>query len=233
MLEAGSEAIVRLAWSRVLGLPDDALSGGAPRVEHVPDASRSLMTVRLGPTTVVVGPEWFVEAAREHDPDDLARSATLLALAEPRGGADPLEEGVLAFTDEHVDVPGLDEAAFGDEAALVARLRESCPPADVEESALLELDPAFVLVEDDVPVAAAGYTEWAGLLAHVGVLVAPCHRRRGCGTLVAAAATDDALASGLVAQWCVRHDDEGSLRLARHLGYTELGTQTTVFLRGP
>ncbi len=231
MLEAGSEAIVRLAWSRVLGLPDDALSGADLRVEHVPDPPRSLMTVRLGPTTAVVGPDWFVEAARDLAPDDLARVGTLLALAEGHGGADPLGVGVLAFTDEHVDLPGLDDAEIGDEAALVARLRESCPPADVEESALLELDPAFVLVEDDVPVAGAGYTEWVGLLAHVGVVTATGHRRRGRGLLAAAAATNDALASGLVAQWRARHDNEASLRLARRLGYAELGTQTTVVLR--
>ena len=231
MIEASTEAIVRLAWSRVLGLPDDALSGTDPRVEHVPAAPTSLMTVRLGPTTVVVGPSWFVRASRDVDPDELATVAGLGRLAAPHGGCDPLGVGILLFADEHVDLPGLADAELGDDAALVARLREACPPADVEESDLLSLDPAFVLVEDDVPVAAAGYTEWVGLLAHVGVVTAPDHRRRGRGLLAAAAATNDALASGLVPQWRVRWDNVASLATGRRLGYTELGTQTTVFLR--
>jgi len=233
VLEAGTEAIVRLAWSRLLGLPDDALRGADLRVDAVPAEPSTLMTVRLGPTTAVVGPDWFVQAARDLDPDDLASVPTLLRLAEPHGGADPLGVGVLAFTDEHVDVPGLDEVEFGNEAGLVARLRESCRPEDVEESALLELDPAFVLVEDDLAVAAAGYTEWVGLLAHVGVVTAAAHRRSGRGLLAAAAATNDALGCGLVAQWRARDDNTASLRLARRLGYTELGTQTTVVLRAP
>ena len=231
MIEAGTEAIVRLAWSRVLGLPDDALSGADQRVEHVPAEPTSLMTVRIGPTTVVVGPPWFVDASREVDPDELATVAGLERLAAPHGGCDPLGVGILLFTDEHVDLPGLDDADLGDDAALVARLREACPPADVEESDLLLLDPAFVLVEDDVPVAAAGYTEWVGLLAHVGVVTAPEHRGRGRGLLAAAAATNDALASGLVPQWRVRWDNVASLATGRRLGYTELGSQTTVFLR--
>ena len=142
-----------------------------------------------------------MRASREVDPDELATVAGLERLAAPHGGCDPLGVGILLFTDEHVDLPGLDDADLGDEAALVARLREACPPADVEESDLLSLDPAFVLVEDDLPVAAAGYTEWVGLLAHVGVVTAPDHRRRGRGMLAAAAATNDALASGLVPQW--------------------------------
>jgi hypothetical protein len=180
-----------------------------------------------------VGPSWFVEAARGVDPDELASVAGLERLAAPHGGCDPLGVGLLLYTDEHVHLPGLDDATFGDDAALVARLRESCPPADVEESDLLALDPAFVLVEDGLPVAAAGWTEWAGLLAHVGVVTAADHRRRGRGLLAAAAATNDALASGLVAQWRVRWDNEASLATGRRLGYTELGTQTTVFLRVP
>ena len=42
---------------------------------------------------------------------------------------------------------------------------------------------------------------------------------------------NDALASGLVPQWRVRWDNAASLATARRLGYTELGTQTTVYLR--
>lgn len=201
------------------------------RVEHVPAEATSIGTVRLGGTLLVIGPATAVEAARSLPDHDLVRLDVLHRLAEPLGGSEPLGSAVLAYTDEHVEVPGLDDADVGDEAALVARLREACLPTDVEESALLELDPCFVLVEDDLPVAGAGYLEWAGLLAHVGVLTAPAHRGSGRGRLAAAAATNDALASGLVPQWRSRIDNAASRRLARRLGYVELGTHTTVVLR--
>ncbi len=187
--------------------------------------------MRLGRTLLVAGPASALEATRALPDDDLVRLDVLARLAEPLGGSDPLADAVLGYADEHVDLPGLDDADIGAEAALVARLREACPPADVEESALLELDPCFVLVEDDRPVAAAGWVEWAGLLARVGVLADPVHRGRGRGTLVAAAATNDALASGLVPQWRSAVGNDASRRLARRLGYVELGSQSTVVLR--
>lgn len=197
----------------------------------MPATPSAISTVRLGGTLLITGPEAVVEAARLVPDDDLSRLDVLHRLAEPLGGSDPLGAAVLAYADEHVDLPGLGDADLGDEAALVARLREACPPVDVEESALLELDPCFVLVEDDLPVAGSGYVGWAGLLAHLGVLTAPPARGCGRGLLAAAAATNDALASGLVPQWRCRADNAPSRRLAQRLGYVELGTQTTVVLR--
>ena len=167
----------------------------------------------------MVGPDWFVEAARDLAPDDLARVSTLLTLAEGHGGADPLGVGVLAFTDEHVDLPGLDEAEIGDEAALVARLRESArrPTSRSRRCSSSTPPSCWSRTTSPSPVRATP----------VGRPARP--RRRGdrdrpppprTRLLAAAAATNDALASGLVAQWRARHDNEASLRLARRLGYT-------------
>ncbi len=188
------------------------------------------MVVRLGGTTLVHGPPVGVEAARDHDDRDLADLGLLERLAPRDRQHHLLGSALLGYADEPVDPPGLDEADLGDEPGLLARLRESCPPGDVQESGLLELEHRFVLVEDDVAVAGSAYSPWSGLLAHVGVLTVPGGRRRGRGVLVGAAATNDALASGLVPQWRVRADNLPSVALGRRLGYVALGTQTTVRL---
>jgi hypothetical protein len=200
------------------------------RVEHPVDDAGALMVVRLGGTTLVHGPPASVEAARSHDDAVLADVDLLDGLAPRERDRWPLGSALLGYTDEPVDPPGLDDADLGDEPGLLARLRESSPPGDVEESGVLEMAHRFVLVEDDVPVAAAAYSPWSGLLAHVGVLTVPDGRRSGRGVVVGAAATNDALASGLVPQWRVRPDNAASVALGRRLGYVALGTQTTVRL---
>ena len=89
----------------------------------------------------------------------------------------PLGTALLGYADEPVDPPGLDEADLGDEPGLLARLRESSPPGEVEESGLLEMEHRFVLVEDDVAVAGRPTRRGSGLLAHVGVLTVPAGGR--------------------------------------------------------
>lgn len=203
---------------------------GPGRVEHPVDDAGSLMVVRLGGTTLVHGPPSSVEAARGHDDAALADLDLLDRLAPQDRERWPLGAALLGYADEPVDPPGLDDADLGDEPGLLARLREAAPPGDVEESGVLEMEHRFVLVEDDDPVAASAYSPWSGLLAHVGVLTPPQRRRAGRGLLVGAAATNDALASGLVPQWRVRPENAASLALGRRLGYVALGTQTTVRL---
>jgi hypothetical protein len=200
------------------------------RVEHAVDDAGALMVVRLGGTTLVHGPPESVAAARTHGDPALADLDLLDGLAPRDRERWPLGSALLAYADEPVDPPGLDDADLGDEPGLLARLREACPPGEVEESGLLEMEHRFVLVEDDVPVAGSAYSPWSGLLAHVGVLTVPDGRRRGRGVLVGAAATNDALACGLVPQWRVRADNAPSVALGRRLGFVALGTQTTVRL---
>ncbi|MET0496605.1 MAG: GNAT family N-acetyltransferase [Actinoplanes sp.] len=78
-------------------------------------------------------------------------------------------------------------------------------------------------------VAAAGYRRWLGVAAHLSVLTAPVFRGHGFGGAAASAATADALAQGLLPQWRARV--EPSRRIARSLGYRELGSQLSILLR--
>ncbi|MDG6106934.1 GNAT family N-acetyltransferase [Dactylosporangium aurantiacum] len=117
-------------------------------------------------------------------------------------------------------------ADHADLAALLARV----PAGDAGESGLAEItSPAFVLRGAAGVVAAAGYGVWPGGTAHIGVLTAPAARGRGLARAVATAAVTDALRRGLLPQWRAR--PEASRRVARALGFRELGAQLSVRLR--
>ncbi|MFB9852823.1 GNAT family N-acetyltransferase [Micromonospora andamanensis] len=60
------------------------------------------------------------------------------------------------------------------------------------------------------------------------MLTAPSRRGRGLARTVAAAATADSLAEGLLPQWRAR--PAASRRVARALGFRELGAQLSVGL---
>jgi GNAT superfamily N-acetyltransferase len=82
-----------------------------------------------------------------------------------------------------------------------------------------------------VPLACGAYGEWEGLLANMGVLVDPEWRRRGLGSLAASIAAHEALAAGLTLQWRADVSNTGCLALARQLGLSAGGIQTSVHLR--
>ncbi|WP_319463459.1 GNAT family N-acetyltransferase [Micromonospora sp. RTP1Z1] len=88
--------------------------------------------------------------------------------------------------------------------------------------------PAFLVREGTRVVAAAGYRRWPGEVAHLCVLAAPGSRGRGLARTVATAATGDALAAGLLPHWRAR--TEASRRVARALGYRELGRQLSAHI---
>lgn len=108
-------------------------------------------------------------------------------------------------------------------------LLESAGTDDADESGIGEItSPAFVVRELGKVVAAAGYRSWPAETAHMCVLTAEIARGRGLARRVAASAVDHALAGRLVPQWRAR--PLASRRVARALGFSELGTQLSVDL---
>lgn len=230
-MEANTAAIIRLGWARLLGLPDDSLDPARNPVTVVRAASdRQVMVVRLWDTYVIVGPDWLYDRVDGTDPADLLDQSALLRCCEGHG-ARVVGQAALAYTDRYAALDGLREVPVADDPAAAVELEKSCPPDDVSEVGLAELSRIFVTLDDrDAPTAGAGYDEWQGILGHLGVLTPPEHRRTGRGTVAAALALNDALDGGLVPQWRSRVDNIGSRRLARRLGFTEVGAQTTVSL---
>jgi GNAT acetyltransferase len=231
-VEANTEAIVRLAWSRVLRVDDDGEAAViGRRVYREDDALRGVMYVRLFGSSVFVGPSWACAKARRYSDDDLETIRTLLDICSGHGGR-AVGQATLAYTDGYVPLPSFDQVVSREPEA-VAALERICPPDDVSEVGLAEMAETFVLVEEDQPriaLAGAGYVEWESILGHLGVLTTLERRGAGLAKAIGAVATNDALDAGLVPQWRARVDNEPSRRVAAALGYQEVGSQTTVLL---
>jgi hypothetical protein len=236
-LDPGTVSIIRLAWSRLLGLEDGALEGdGGDRLYSVDDDTGVLTFVTLFGREILKGPRWAVDAGRTLTGPDLRSHSTLLSLSRDHGGRG-LGEARLYFCDT---LPRFDgpPAVVSGERDLVLDLERRCPPDDVAEAGLSESEHPFVLVEGDgapeaghpVPLAGAGYDIWEGILAHLAVITPPDERRKGYAQRIAAVAVEESMAAGLVPQWRARTDNTASQRTALRAGFAYAGTQTSVIL---
>jgi RimJ/RimL family protein N-acetyltransferase len=100
---------------------------------------------------------------------------------------------------------------------------------DVEESGIKEVSPpAFAVREHGQVVAAAGYRDWPCGTAHLSVLTASAARGRGLARAAASAAVAHAIKEGKLPQWRAR--PQASRRVARALGFRELGSQVSIRL---
>jgi RimJ/RimL family protein N-acetyltransferase len=103
---------------------------------------------------------------------------------------------------------------------------------DVEESGITEItSPAFAVRERGAIVSVAGYRDWPGQVAHLSVLTITTARGRGLARTVASAALTYAIAHGKLPQWRAR--PPASRRVARALGFRELGSQVSIHIAHP
>jgi hypothetical protein len=101
---------------------------------------------------------------------------------------------------------------------------------DVNESDITKItSPAFVTREHGTITSVAGYCDWPGEVAHLSVLTMASARGRGLARAVTSAAVSHGIHRGKLAQWRAR--PEASRRVARALGFRELGSQVCVRLQ--
>jgi hypothetical protein len=92
--------------------------------------------------------------------------------------------------------------------------------------AVLATAPAFAVREHGQVMAAAGYRDWPCGTAHLCVLTAAEGRGRGLARAAASAAVAHAISEGKLPQWRARPG--ASRRVARALGFRELGSQVSI-----
>ena len=235
-LDAGSAAIIQLAWARRLGLADDAFSTALASGERIVRADESVRTVefvRLFGSSALIGPQWVIDAADRIPDEEMAQHVTLLTLTRSHGGHG-LGAAALFFADDLPLQQPSEEMTVSHGNPEAIELEGRCPPDDVNEVGLSDLENRYTIVHEvdgrRVPLACGAYSEWEGLLAHLGVLVDPEWRRQGLGSLAASIAAHEALAAGLTLQWRTDVSNTGSLALARKLGLSAGGIQTSVHL---
>jgi hypothetical protein len=110
----------------------------------------------------------------------------------------------------------------------LSELVAAVPSDDADESGIPELQRAAVIRHHGQVVAAAGWAPWPAQTAHLCVLSLPAVRGRGLATQVAAAASADALAAGMLPQWRARVG--ASQRIAAKRRYRVLGEQLSIRL---
>ena len=230
-LSAVSVERIRGVWRGLLGAPSAFQAAGcvvAVRGAGAADGGR-LEVVRLADRLAVSAPPELAERIGEAVAGglvDLTDPAVVLALVGPV--AQVIGPAALAYANRgcFTPRPGSGVAMLDAGDAAVVALAEACGPEDAAESAIAELpSPVWVARADGQVVAASGYAVWSGALGQVGVLTHPRFRGRGLGRVVASAAVADALDAGLVAQWRARVTLQASRRIARSLGFVELGRQ--------
>ncbi|MDP9848734.1 GNAT superfamily N-acetyltransferase [Streptosporangium lutulentum] len=179
--------------------------------------------VRLGGATLATVPEPGMvdrvrHALRQRDP---------VAVLKPAGTLGPAWLSYLDRAD-FVPVGGEVERLPVDHPA-VRKLIAEVDRAEADEAGLDEItSDAFVVRDAAEVISGCGYRPWSDTAAHLSVLTASHRRGQGYARMAASAAALDALDRGLMPQWRARVDP--SRRVARALGFRELGTQLSLRL---
>lgn len=181
--------------------------------------------VRLGDATLIEAgdaDDATIELVRSlDDPSEPAEVSRAVRLARSLGPAQ------LAYLPVGGQVAELDpgEAMREVSVASIGGWLDSLPETDVDESAVAEMDQVLVLRRGEQLLGAAGHLDRPGGIGHMGVLVAPGARGAGVGARLGAAATQRVLDRGLTPQWRAAASNEASRRVARRIGYREVGRQ--------
>jgi GNAT superfamily N-acetyltransferase len=211
----------RELWTTLAGAPV-TFDEGALRVVVSPE---SLLCPPGWVGVVSLGGAAIATAPDQRQADRLQQAWTHFdAIVNAVTWVDVLGPATLAYLDAS-DFRPVDRAVDtgGDLDALFAAVGAG----DVDESGMADISsPAFTISDNGAVVAAAGYRDWLGRVAHINLLAAPEFRGRGMASAVASAAVAHALGHGLLPQWRARI--EASRRVARTLGFVELGAQVSL-----
>lgn len=229
-------AHARSLWQTLAAVPVTFPSGSGVQVVVSPESQMCppswVGIVVLGESAIATVPtEHAVEpvqhALSQIPTESLTRPAALTTVLPVKAVLGP---ATLAYVSRDSFVPAqpdIDVERLEPGHPELQAFLESVGGDDADESGIGEItSPAFVVRELGKIVAAAGYQAWPAATAHLCVLTAESARGRGLARRVAAAAVDHALNADLLPQWRAR--PAASRRVARALGFWELGTQLSV-----
>ena len=141
------------------------------------------------------------------------------------GYKDVADEGQI---DPRVSLLGVDEGSILNRNIRLDHLRHGVTPQEWEHSGLEDCQLIAGYFLDGALVAAAGYEVWGGTLAHIGLTTHAGFRSRGYGRACIRSITEEAIKSGLVAQYQTLFENEASIAVARALEFEEHGQRMFV-----
>lgn len=229
LLSAATRRRIVAAWANAIGASQQDLSiGGWIFVER--EDFDSVVVVHIDQIGLAAAPLRVMDVIRAA-PWRTLLDAEALARFLPRG-ADPIGSADLLFAERIPPASAI--------AAVIARpqdvtsVRSGVSSTEWDESGVEEMDRLWAAGTSPLGAAAiAGYQPWSSALAQLGVIAAQQHRGAGFAYAAASAATEAALAEGLIAQWRSRQGNDSSKRLAQRLGFAHLGIQSAVRLPPP
>lgn len=213
-----------------MGAKERALGSSEVSFVEWPGFSATVV-LGIGDALLVAGPSEAIKQLSRLPREKLLDVATI------EGALDALQpelvgKALLAYADASTFAPAETPNTVHEAKRIeVEEVASYCGSEERDESGLLEMNRWFVADDVGVPVAAAGYEEWSGSVAHLGVLVSRAHRGRDLGCSVASAAVGHALNEHPVAQWRGRDTNTSSIRLGERLGFVQVGTQIAFDLR--
>ncbi|GAA2555677.1 hypothetical protein HD598_002211 [Neomicrococcus aestuarii] len=247
-LSASSRAVAALAWSRVLGLPDQSLHAGAmgEATEFISKPSRPGATratfLQLMQSSALIAPQWFIDACENAPASEVSEPRLLVDMARHHGfhNARILTEEAIYFLDEvpHYGPPRgpePNEVIVSLHVSDAERVEKASPVDDYVSVQPSTRDVQFTTIsEDESTVWSTGaYDLWEGLVADIAVLTRPEVRLKGFGSFITGVAAEEALSDGLVPQLRVGMGNSAAMLLAESLGFELAGSVTSVFLGEP
>jgi len=230
---------LRAYWRQQIGFDPDVTQGviiarpqGTLRTYH------GIYLFRRGYGCIISPPEqWralLQVSLRGHTPDAAfdVRALRLILGDDAESIAGPTWVGCADDTDVARVAPrGARLLEDRDRPALL-ELRRITSARDWDEGAVdPDRSPIFGVFEDETLLAAASYEPWGDRISAIGVVTHPLHRRRGCGTVVAAAAMAHGLARKQVMLWQTLEFNSPSMAIARNLGFQPYARTIAVRLR--
>ncbi|MBO0721048.1 MAG: GNAT family N-acetyltransferase [Blastocatellia bacterium] len=234
-------------WARELGL-DSSLASMPPIYCTVQHHYSGVRLFSNGERLIIASPP---------DRAEQIKKATVGITPEEAFSVDWLQR-VFAYDAEKIRGPAevcyADEMSFraepgqGGRALLASEydaysaLVESLDPKEAEESGVQfpvsssqfpDAFPAFGAFSEGTLCSVASYEVWQPSIAQIHIVTHPKYRRRGFARAAVQALAAEALDRGLILQWRAHVWNEGSLSLARALGFEYYCSTLYVRLRNP
>lgn len=236
-----NQQVVLSAWARSLGLEEATLHTANDavnkhqRIEIAAERGlddwdpRSATFLQLFNVTILYGPQWFLDAAKDVPDEVLALESTMFDLGY-RAQAHSHGEEAIYYAE---DIPFYDDAHLSvtSNRREARRLARACPPDDTATMPIEALEYYFTIstfAEDAEPLAGAGYDVFSGTVGQLAVLVAAAQRTKGYGTFMLARVAEECMFDGLLPQWVTPVADEVGAKMAADVGFLLSGFRTSV-----